>query len=72
MDDFVERIERAIRDWHGISVPNPQARRMAAELADVIKGFERQRGRLRFEDEPSSFEAALQSTKEPASKGRRR
>jgi hypothetical protein len=38
----------------------------------VIKGFERQRGRLRFEDEPSSFEAALAATKEPAKKGRGR
>jgi hypothetical protein len=33
-------------------------------LADAIQGFERARGQLVFEDEPSSFEAALQETKE--------
>lgn len=37
---------------------------MAAELATTIRGFEALRGTLAFEDEPSSFEAALQETKE--------
>ena len=41
---------------------------MAAELTSVIRAFEAQRHRLRFEDEPSSFEAALQATKEGAIK----
>jgi hypothetical protein len=68
MDSFLERIEATIREWHGIAVPNEQAKRMAAELADVIRSFERQRGTLRFEDEPAGFEAALQATKERARK----
>ena len=68
MSDFAERVEAWVREWHGISVPNDPARRMTAELADVIRSFERQRGRLRFEDEPASFEAALQATKERAKK----
>jgi len=41
------------------------AQRLAAELADTIKAFEALRGTLVFEDEPSSFEAALQAAKEP-------
>ena len=64
MDSFFERIEATISHWHGIQVPNEPAKRLAAELADLIRSFERQRGRLQFEDEPSSFEAALQETKE--------
>ena len=39
---------------------------MAADLANTILAFERLRGTLVFEDEPSSFELALQQTKEPA------
>ena len=42
------------------------ARRLAAELAATISAFEALRGTLVFEDEPSSFEAALQATKEGA------
>ena len=71
MDNFLERIEAAIGEWHGISVPNEQAKRLAAELAEVIRGFERQRGRLRFEDEPADFLAALQATKEATPKKKR-
>jgi hypothetical protein len=39
---------------------------MADELANTIAAFEALRGTLVFEDEPSSFEAALQATKEGA------
>ena len=42
------------------------AKRLAAELADTIAAFEALRGSLVFEDEPSSFESALQETKEIA------
>ena len=66
MDDFETSIESAITRWHGISPPNDPARRLAAELADTIAAFEALRGTLVFEDEPSSFEAALQATKEVA------
>ncbi len=37
---------------------------MAADLVLTIKAFEALRGTLVFEDEPSSFESALQATKE--------
>ncbi|MBI3500015.1 MAG: hypothetical protein HY058_22205 [Proteobacteria bacterium] len=70
MDEVLTRIEAAIASWHGIAVPNEAARRMAGELADSIRAFERLRGTLQFEDEPSSFEAALQATKEQPPKKR--
>lgn len=64
MDALLAEIESTIARWHGISVPNDPGRRMAADLAATIRGFEALRGMLAFEDEPSSFEAALQETKE--------
>jgi len=57
-----------IARWFGIGAPNDPGRRLAAELADTIDAFEKLRGTLVFEDEPSSFEAALQATKEPPAK----
>lgn len=63
-DDFAAQTEAYIAAWHGITVPNEAARRMAADLAAVIRAFEGQRDRLRFEDEPSGFEAALRECKE--------
>jgi hypothetical protein len=57
-------IEDSIAAWTGITPPNDPARRMAADLASVIAAFEALRGTMKFEDEPSSFEAALQATKE--------
>jgi hypothetical protein len=65
MDPFLTETEATIARWFGIAAPNAPARRLAAELADTIKAFEALRGTIRFEDEPSSFEAALQETKEP-------
>ena len=59
-------IEATIARWHGIEAPNEPAKRLAAELAETIAAFEALRGSLVFEDEPSSFEAALQATKETA------
>ena len=56
--------ETYIEQWHGILPPNDPGRRIAADLAGTIKAFEAQRARLRFEDEPSSFEATLQECKE--------
>jgi hypothetical protein len=64
MDAFETSIEATIARWHGIEPPNDPAKRLAAELADTIRAFEGLRGTLAFEDEPSSFEAALQATKE--------
>lgn len=59
-----EQIERQVQAWSGVSLPNAAAAEMAEQLASVMRGFEELRGSLQFEDEPSSFEAALQATKE--------
>ena len=66
MDPFETLIEASIAQWHGIEPPNQPAKRLAAELAATITAFEALRGALVFEDEPASFEAALQATKESA------
>ena len=62
--DFLATTEAAIAAWHGITPPNDPARRLAADLASTIAAFEAVRGTLRFEDEPSTFEAALLECKE--------
>jgi hypothetical protein len=62
--DFLATTEATIATWHGITPPNDPARRLAADLAATVAAFEAVRGTLRFEDEPSSFEAALQEVKE--------
>lgn len=64
MASLFDTIETSVAAWSGIVPPNDPARRMAAGLASTIAAFEALRGSLRFEDEPSSFEAALQATKE--------
>ena len=64
MDDFEAEVEATIARWHGVSAPNDPARRMAADLISTIRAFEALRGTLVFEDEPSSFEAALLASKE--------
>lgn len=66
MGAFETSVEATIARWHGIKAPNKPAERLAAELAGTIQAFETLRGTLAFEDEPSSFEAALQATKEGA------
>lgn len=57
-------IAEQVRTWSGIEVPNEAAGVLAAALDASIRGFEAVRGQLVFEDEPSSFEAALQAVKE--------
>ena len=66
MDDFLARTEAMIAAWHGVQAPNEAGRRMAADLADTIRAFENLRATMRFEDEPATFEQALQQSKEPA------
>ena len=50
--------------WSGVAPPNAAGAGFAAGLRSVLDGFAHVRGQLAFEDEPSSFEAALQATKE--------
>jgi hypothetical protein len=64
MSNFLAETEAMIRTWHGIVAPNEPGRRLAAELEETILAFEKLRGTLAFEDEPSGFELALQATKE--------
>jgi hypothetical protein len=66
MDPFQTEAESTIARWFGISPPNDPGRRLLAELQSTIAAFEALRGGIVFEDEPSSFEAALQATKETA------
>jgi hypothetical protein len=56
---FVDDMTASIATWHGVTPPNDVALRMLADLQKLICDFEALRGTLRFEDEPSSFEAAL-------------
>lgn len=57
-------VEEQVGAWSGVAPPNAESPKLAQALAGVIEGFEKLRGQLRFEDEPSSFEAALHETKE--------
>ena len=62
--DIEHQVEEQAKVWSGIAPPNAASRDFVRGLAEMVKGFERTRGQLSFEDEPSSFEAALQETKE--------
>lgn len=62
--DVATLVEQQVACWAGVTPPNEAGRIMAAQLEAVIKGFEALRGTVAFEDEPSSFEAALQATKD--------
>jgi hypothetical protein len=62
-----ELIAEQAETWSGIKPANEAGVILAASLEASIKGFEAIRGSLRFEDEPSSFEAALQAVKEVVS-----
>ena len=65
MDNFLSATEALIERWFSVLSPNAPGRRMAADLVLTLEAFEALRGTLQFEDEPSSFETALQATKEP-------
>ncbi|WP_246514133.1 hypothetical protein [Neoroseomonas soli] len=62
--DPVPQMMEAIRLWSGVTSPNQAAQRGLADLAALIAEFEAVRGTLVFEDEPSSFEAALREEAE--------
>ena len=65
---MTQKIERQVEEqaklWSGVAPPNPASDDFARGLAEVAKGFERLRGQMAFEEEPSSFEAALHEIKE--------
>ena len=62
--DIERQVEEQAKFWSGVAPPNPVGHNFARDFAAAIQGFERARGQLAFGDEPSSFEAALQETKE--------
>jgi hypothetical protein len=59
-----QQVEEQAKVWSGVAPPNAASGDFARGLGEAIQGFERMRGQLAFEDEPSSFEAALRETKE--------
>jgi hypothetical protein len=66
--DLVVPTMEAIRRWSGIAVPNAAARHGLADHAALIAELEALRGTMVFEDEPSSFEAALRDCMEPGAR----
>ena len=54
----------AIRLWSGVVCPNEAARLGLADHIGLLKELEALRGTMAFEDEPSSFEAALRAEQE--------
>lgn len=56
----------AISRWSGVSLPNAAARHGLADHVALIAELEALRGTMVFEDEPSTFEAALRDLQEPA------
>ncbi len=63
--DIVPPTVEAIRRWSGVEPPNAAARHALADMAQLIAEVERVRTGYAFEDEPSTFEAALRNLKEP-------
>ncbi len=59
-------VEEQVARWSGVEPPNATGHDYAKGMAALIANFDKLRGELQFEDEPSSFEAALQETKERA------
>jgi len=57
----------SIRLWSGVACPNEAARLGLADHIGLLKELEALRGTMKFEDEPSSFEAALRAEQEKES-----
>jgi hypothetical protein len=57
--------QEAIRLWSGVTCPNAAAARGLGDFPALLAELEALRGTMVFEDEPSSFEAALRAEKEP-------
>ncbi|WP_088625593.1 hypothetical protein [Oceanicola sp. 22II-s10i] len=59
-------VQQTAADWSSVMPPNRPAVLLAGQMEGTIAGFTAERGKMKFEEEPSSFEAALQATKEVA------
>lgn len=64
--ELPETLQQSIRAWSGVDCPNEAARQGLSDFPGLIKELEALRGTMVFEDEPSSFEAALLAEKEPS------
>ncbi len=62
--DTTEVTMTAIQRWSGISLPNAAARHGLGDFIALIEELEALHGSMAFEDEPSSFEAALRDCRE--------
>ncbi|MEE2932974.1 MAG: hypothetical protein VX941_06080 [Pseudomonadota bacterium] len=50
--------------WSDIELQHPAAEYLAAQLSETRKGYADVRGTMAFEDEPSSFVAAIFETRD--------
>lgn len=64
--DIATLVREQASAWSSVTPPNAVAEKLAAAFADTISGLAALRGGLAFEQEPASFLAALQETKEIA------
>ena len=62
--DPAATIKDSIRNWSGVECPNEAGRIGLGDFAALIQELDSLRGTMVFEDEPSSFEAALISEQE--------
>jgi len=63
-DDTTEATMTAVQRWSGVALPNAAARHGLADFIALIGELEALHGSMAFEDEPSSFEAALRDCRE--------
>jgi len=61
---LVRLMEQGVLAWSGIACPNGAGVQAMADMPGLVEELAALRGMLRFEDEPSGFEAALQAEKE--------
>ncbi len=64
--ELADTLKQYIRAWSGVECPNDAAQHGLSDFPGLLKELAALRGTLVFEDEPSSFEAALQAEKEPS------
>jgi hypothetical protein len=64
--DITTLVREQASAWSSVTPPNAVAEKLAGAFAETIAGLSALRGGLAFEQEPASFLAALQETKEIA------
>ena len=64
--ELADTLKESIRAWSGVECPNDAAQHGLSDFPGLMRELSTLRGTLVFEDEPSSFDAALLAEKEPA------